>query len=73
MLYIFRLRAKGPKAAPFRDVFRGLRGSSLSLSERWKLIGGRNETNLFNDYIYAEPIFPWRARFFEFGVKARIF
>ena len=30
-------------------------------------------TNLFNDYIYAEPIFPWRARFFEVGAKVRVF
>jgi len=30
-------------------------------------------TNLFNDYIYAEPIFPWRARFFEVGAKVKVF
>ncbi len=30
-------------------------------------------TNLFNDYIYAEPIFPWRGRFFEFGAKVSVF
>jgi len=30
-------------------------------------------TNLFDDYIYTEPIFPWRARFFEFGVRVDVF
>ena len=30
-------------------------------------------TNLFDDYIYTEPIFPWRARFFEFGVRIDVF
>jgi len=30
-------------------------------------------TNLLDDYIYAEPIFPWRGRFFEFGAKVRVF
>jgi outer membrane cobalamin receptor len=30
-------------------------------------------TNLFDDYIYSEPIFPWRARFFEFGVRVSVF
>ena len=30
-------------------------------------------TNLFDDYIYSEPIFPWRARFFEFGARVSVF
>ena len=30
-------------------------------------------TNLFDDYIYTEPIFPLRARFFEFGVRIDVF
>ncbi|MHB8053994.1 MAG: TonB-dependent receptor plug domain-containing protein [Candidatus Aminicenantales bacterium] len=30
-------------------------------------------TNLFNDYIYTEPIFPWRARFFEIGARINVF
>lgn len=30
-------------------------------------------TNIFNDFIYAEPIFPWRARFFELGAKLNVF
>jgi len=30
-------------------------------------------TNVFNNYIYTEPIFPWRARFFEFGIKVKVF
>jgi outer membrane cobalamin receptor len=30
-------------------------------------------TNIFNDYFYSEPIFPWRARFFEFGAKVKVF
>jgi iron complex outermembrane receptor protein len=30
-------------------------------------------TNIFNDYIYSEPIFPWRARYFEAGAKFRVF
>ena len=29
-------------------------------------------TNIFDEYIYSEPIFPWRARFFEFGAKVKI-
>jgi iron complex outermembrane receptor protein len=29
-------------------------------------------TNIFDSYIYSEPIFPWRARFFECGAKVRI-
>jgi len=30
-------------------------------------------TNILNDFIYTEPGFPWRARYAEFGIKARIF
>ncbi len=30
-------------------------------------------TNLLNDFIYTEPGFPWRARYMELGVKARLF
>lgn len=30
-------------------------------------------TNLFNTYVYTEPIYPWRARFFEFGAKVKVF
>ena len=30
-------------------------------------------TNIFNAYIYSEPVFPWRARFFEAGAKIRVF
>lgn len=30
-------------------------------------------SNIFNDYIYSEPIFPWRSRYFEAGAKVRIF
>jgi iron complex outermembrane receptor protein len=30
-------------------------------------------TNLLDDYLYAEPIFPWRGRFFEFGARVRVF
>jgi iron complex outermembrane receptor protein len=30
-------------------------------------------TNLLNDYFYAEPIFPWRGRFLEFGAKVSVF
>jgi len=30
-------------------------------------------TNLFDDYIYTEPIFPWRVRFFEFGARIDVF
>ena len=26
-------------------------------------------TNVFNDYIYTEPGFPWRARFFQLGIR----
>jgi iron complex outermembrane receptor protein len=29
-------------------------------------------TNLLNDYIYTEPGFPWRARFFQFGIRSNI-
>lgn len=29
-------------------------------------------TNVFNQYIYTEPGYPWRARFFELGFKANI-
>jgi iron complex outermembrane receptor protein len=29
-------------------------------------------TNMFDDYIYSEPIFPWRARFFEVGAKIKV-
>lgn len=29
-------------------------------------------TNVFNQYIYTEPGYPWRARFFELGIKANI-
>jgi outer membrane cobalamin receptor len=29
-------------------------------------------TNVFNDYIYTEPGFPWRARFFQFGIRSDI-
>jgi len=27
---------------------------------------------MFDDYIYSEPIFPWRARFFEVGAKIKV-
>jgi hypothetical protein len=30
-------------------------------------------THLFDDDIYSEPIFPWRARFFEFGARVSVF
>jgi len=30
-------------------------------------------TNVFNQYVYTEPGFPWRGRYFEFGIKANIF
>jgi outer membrane receptor protein involved in Fe transport len=30
-------------------------------------------TNIFDDYFYSEPIFPWRARFFEVGAKVKVF
>jgi outer membrane cobalamin receptor len=30
-------------------------------------------TNIANDFIYSEPIFPWRARFFEVGANVRVF
>jgi iron complex outermembrane receptor protein len=30
-------------------------------------------TNLFNSFIYTEPVFPWRGRYFEIGFKADIF
>lgn len=30
-------------------------------------------TNIFDDYIYTEPIFPWRSRFFEFGARIAAF
>ena len=30
-------------------------------------------TNIFNDYIYSEPIFPWRARFVELGSRIKVF
>ncbi len=29
-------------------------------------------SNVFDDYIYTEPIFPWRARLFEIGAKIKI-
>ncbi len=29
-------------------------------------------TNIFNDFIYTEPGFPWRARFFQFGIRSDI-
>lgn len=29
-------------------------------------------TNLLNQYIYTEPGFPWRGRYFELGVKVKI-
>jgi len=29
-------------------------------------------TNIFNDYIYTEPGFPWRARFIQFGIRADV-
>ncbi len=30
-------------------------------------------TNIFDDYLYSEPIFPWRTRFFEFGARVDVF
>jgi iron complex outermembrane receptor protein len=29
-------------------------------------------TNIFNHYIYSEPGFPWRGRYFELGFKASL-
>lgn len=29
-------------------------------------------TNIFNDYIYTEPGFPWRGRYFELGFRTNI-
>ncbi len=29
-------------------------------------------TNVFNDFIYTEPGFPWRARFLQFGIRSNI-
>jgi iron complex outermembrane receptor protein len=44
------------------------------LAYDWKMIQlFVKATNLLDDYIYAEPIFPWRGRFFEFGAKVRVF
>ena len=30
-------------------------------------------TNIFDSYMYSEPGFPWRGRFFELGAKVKIF
>ncbi len=30
-------------------------------------------TNVFNEYFYTEPIYPWRGRFLEVGLKADFF
>lgn len=30
-------------------------------------------SNIFDDYLYTEPIFPWRSRFFEFGARVDVF
>jgi iron complex outermembrane receptor protein len=30
-------------------------------------------TNIFNRYFYTEPGFPWRGRYFEFGIKLDVF
>lgn len=30
-------------------------------------------TNLLNTYIYSEPGFPWRGRYFELGIRADLF
>ncbi len=30
-------------------------------------------TNIFNQYIYTEPIYPWRGRFVEIGAKIDVF
>jgi len=30
-------------------------------------------SNIFNQYIYTEPIYPWRGRFFEIGAKVDVF
>ena len=30
-------------------------------------------TNLLNSYIYSEPGFPWRGRYFELGFRADLF
>jgi len=30
-------------------------------------------TNLLNEYLYSEPIFPWRGRFFEIGARVKVF
>ncbi|MCX6561683.1 MAG: TonB-dependent receptor [Candidatus Aminicenantes bacterium] len=44
------------------------------LAYDWKMIQlFVKATNLLNDYFYVEPIFPWRGRFIEFGVKMRAF
>lgn len=37
-----------------------------------KVVAFGKVTNLFDDYIYTEPIFPWRSRIFEFGAKVKI-
>jgi iron complex outermembrane receptor protein len=30
-------------------------------------------SNIFNKYFYTEPLYPWRGRYFEVGVKADVF
>ena len=30
-------------------------------------------TNIFDDFIYTEPGFPWRGRYFELGFKVDFF
>ncbi len=44
------------------------------LAYGWKMVEVFvKATNLLNDYVYVEPIFPWRGRFIEVGAKIRVF
>lgn len=41
---------------------------------RWKMVEVfAKASNLFNQFIYTEPIYPWRGRFVEIGAKIDVF
>ncbi|MDD8027221.1 MAG: TonB-dependent receptor, partial [Acidobacteriota bacterium] len=46
----------------------------LIAAYRWKRVEiFAKASNLFNQYIYTEPIYPWRGRFIEVGAKIDVF
>lgn len=44
--------------------------AGLTLSDRYEIFARLG--NVFDDYFYTEPGFPWRGRYFEIGVKVDV-